>query len=85
MSFLAEKKHLAENEQLAETYICFYTFRPVAKSNIFFLRFGQWPNRIKRICTFRPIIFWPKRIIFLNKAKFRGFDFSEIETRHPIK
>jgi hypothetical protein len=35
-SFLAEKKHLAENEQLAETYICFYTFRPVAESNIFF-------------------------------------------------
>ena len=32
-SFLAEKKHLAENQQLAETYICFYTFRPVAESN----------------------------------------------------
>jgi hypothetical protein len=38
-SFLAEKKHLAENEQLAETYICFYTFRPVAESNIFFFTF----------------------------------------------
>jgi hypothetical protein len=35
-SFLAEKKHLTENEQLAETYIFFYTFRPVAESNIFF-------------------------------------------------
>jgi hypothetical protein len=31
-SFLAEKKHLAENQQLAETYI------------FVFIRFGQWPK-----------------------------------------
>ena len=33
---MAEKKHLAEKQQLAESYIFFYTFRPVAESNNFF-------------------------------------------------
>jgi hypothetical protein len=40
------KSFMAENMQLAESYIIFYTFRPVAESNIFFIRFGPWPNRM---------------------------------------